>query len=265
MTDVRVIHGDCVEVLRGLTFPDGARIHTITDPPYSETVHKNVRTSKRNELPDTAEFTCRTKRVHDLGFDSLDEDTRNAIADWHADNCNGWFAAFSDTESSHLWRGSCESAGLDYVRTAFWIRRGGAPQFTGDRPAAACEAITLCHPKGRKLWNGGGKAGLYDYPIVANRFGQRGSRVHPTQKPLGLMMDLMRDFTNEGDWIVDPFCGAGTTLVAALKLGRNAIGIERIQEHYETARDWVAAELEGQDLQSHRGGQTTLFGAMEVK
>lgn len=257
---VEVLHGDCLELLATLRIPDGARVHTIMDPPYSEAVHKNAMTGRwKRSLPDAEEKPCRKNRRIEFGFEALDENTRNAVADWHADNCNGWLVVFSDSESGHLWRGSCESAGLDYVRTAAWIRRGGAPQFTGDRPAAGFEAITLCHPKGRKRWNGGGKAGIYDYPIVANRFGAQGSRCHPTQKPLELMLDLVADFTNEGDWVVDPFCGSGTTLVAAARLGRNAVGIERLAEHYETARDRVAAELNGNDLRSYRAGQGVLF------
>lgn len=261
---VEVIHGDCLEVLKTLQLPSGARVHTITDPPYSETVHKNAMTGRwKRELPDTEEHECRKARRIEFGFESLTDETRDAIAAWHADRCNGWLVVFSDSESSHLWRSSCESVGLDYVRTAAWIRRGGAPQFTGDRPAAGFEAITLCHPKGRKRWNGGGKAGIYDCPIVANRCGQRGSRVHPTQKPLELMLELVRDFTNEGDWIIDPFCGSGTTLVAAQRLGRSAIGIDRLLEHYETARDRVRADASGSNLQHYRRGQTTLFDTLK--
>jgi len=47
---------------------------------------------------------------------------------------------------------------------------------------------------------------------------------HPTQKPLSIMERIVTIFSNEGDLILDPFCGSGTTLVAAEKLGRTFIG-----------------------------------------
>jgi len=57
------------------------------------------------------------------------------------------------------------------------------------------------------------------------------SNLHPTQKPLALMEYLIRTYTNEGDTILDPFAGSGTTLLAAKRLNRKAIGIE-ISEDY---------------------------------
>ena len=53
----------------------------------------------------------------------------------------------------------------------------------------------------------------------------RNGRVHPTEKPLSLMIDLMRKMPKEC-LIVDPFCGSGTTGVACLMLGRRFLGIE---------------------------------------
>jgi len=49
---------------------------------------------------------------------------------------------------------------------------------------------------------------------------------HPTQKPLAIMERIVLASTNPGDVILDPFCGSGTTGVAAIKLGRKFIGID---------------------------------------
>lgn len=49
---------------------------------------------------------------------------------------------------------------------------------------------------------------------------------HKSQKPIKLMMELVKKFTDEGDIILDPFMGSGSTLLAAKKLNRRAIGIE---------------------------------------
>lgn len=251
----QMLRGDCVELLPSVGKVD----HLISDPPYSEHVHRSVRTSGRNVAPDVVDFACRTRRTVDLGFEHLDEGIRVAVALWAAVNVARWTAVFSDIESSHLWREELEAQGLNYKRTAVWVRQGGAPQFTGDRPASGVEAITLAHPKGRSRWNGGGKAGVYTHPVVQNRLGQRGSRVHPTQKPLALMLALVEDFTSPGDLVLDPFAGSGTTGVACLRLGRRFIGIEQDAEHYETARERLEAEERGLSLQAARAGQEALF------
>lgn len=49
---------------------------------------------------------------------------------------------------------------------------------------------------------------------------------HPTQKPLSLMERVINIYSNEGDLVLDPFCGSGTTLVAAKKLARNYLGVD---------------------------------------
>ncbi len=64
-------------------------------------------------------------------------------------------------------------------------------------------------------------------------------------------MDLVRDFTNPGDTIVDPFMGTGAIGVAALALGRRYIGIEMDPAFFEAARERIAAQ----------DGAGTLFAA----
>lgn len=65
------------------------------------------------------------------------------------------------------------------------------------------------------------------------------NRLHPTQKPLALIEYLINTYTNEGDIILDFTCGSGTTLVAAKKLGRKAIGIELDERYCEIAKNRI--------------------------
>ena len=58
---------------------------------------------------------------------------------------------------------------------------------------------------------------------------------HPTQKPLELMKALIELVTQEGQVVLDPFAGSGTTLLAAKKLGRKYIGFEMEDEFFENA------------------------------
>lgn len=64
---------------------------------------------------------------------------------------------------------------------------------------------------------------------------------HPTQKPLDLLERIVLASTNEGDLILDPFMGSGTTGVAALKLNRKFVGIEKEKEFLELAKKRIYA------------------------
>lgn len=255
-----VVCADCLGVLP--TLPERSVDHSFSDFPYSRHQHESVRSSGRNRglvAGDGKSYDCNVRRTQDLGFAHLSPRVRRVCARETARVVRRWSVAFSDVESSWLWRTSYVASGLQYVRTMHWIRLGGAPQFTGDRPAAGCEAMTLVHPRGRKRWNGGGKAGIYTYPIVLNHLGERGSRVHPTQKPEELMGALIEDFSDPGDLIGDWTCGSGTTGVAALRLGRRFIGIERESKWAELSRERLRAEESGSTLQARRAGQRGLF------
>jgi site-specific DNA-methyltransferase (adenine-specific) len=62
-----------------------------------------------------------------------------------------------------------------------------------------------------------------------------GNRLHPTQKPIEALQPLIRAFCKAGGVVLDPFCGSGSTLVAANDIGRNFIGIELDSAHHLTA------------------------------
>ncbi|EJT04938.1 DNA methyltransferase [Rhizobium sp. CCGE 510] len=62
-----------------------------------------------------------------------------------------------------------------------------------------------------------------------------GNHLHPTQKPLRPLAELIGSFSQPGDLVLDPFCGSGSTLVAARRLGRDYLGIELEAQHHLTA------------------------------
>ena len=68
-----------------------------------------------------------------------------------------------------------------------------------------------------------------------------GNRLHPTQKPVSSLRPLVETFCPIGGLVLDPFCGSGSTLVAAQKTGREYTGIEIDHEHYATAQARLAA------------------------
>jgi site-specific DNA-methyltransferase (adenine-specific) len=67
--------------------------------------------------------------------------------------------------------------------------------------------------------------------------------LHATQKPVGLCEYLIKTYTREGDTVLDSCMGSGTTGVAALKLGRRFIGIEKYTEYYLAAKSRIEKEI----------------------
>ena len=65
------------------------------------------------------------------------------------------------------------------------------------------------------------------------------NRLHPTQKPVALLENLIRTYTNEGETILDFTIGSGTTAVACINTGRNFIGIEKDDKYFEIANNRI--------------------------
>lgn len=61
-------------------------------------------------------------------------------------------------------------------------------------------------------------------------------KIHPTQKPVNLLKQLITIFTDPSDVVIDPVAGSGTTLRAAMELGRNSYGFELSKEFYNKAK-----------------------------
>ena len=67
---------------------------------------------------------------------------------------------------------------------------------------------------------------------------------HPTTKPVKLMSYIITLFTREGDWVLDPFLGSGTTGVAAKLINRHFVGIEREQEYMDIIQERLSVSRE---------------------
>ena len=67
-------------------------------------------------------------------------------------------------------------------------------------------------------------------------------KIHPTQKPVPLLKELISIFTDEGEVVIDPCAGSGTTLIASHQLGRKAYGFECDTQIYRKAKNLVDAQ-----------------------
>lgn len=197
--------GDCLEVLPCIGLVNAI----ITDPPYGDTETHAKHLSKvllRDSTPARQE----------LKFDGISKKQLIKMAqDWCVLS-TGWVVFTCEWK----YMTALHKAGL-LIRFGIWRKPDGAPQFTGDRPGMGWEAVAICHKPGKKRWNGGGKHAFWQYPKAQNNSG------HPTGKPLGLFEDFVRDFSDLGGLVADPFMGSGTTGVACMELGRKFIGVER--------------------------------------
>lgn len=204
---VTLYHGDCFEVFP--TLPGRSVDAVITDPPYAERTHTKARTPEgRNGVA----FSHITAAALSSALNSMGRISR------------GWVIATLDYR--HAVQFDTEPPpGLKCQRLGVWVKTNPTPQLTGDRPAQGWESIAYFHRADkRSQWNGGGSHGNYTMRIAD-------PEGHPTAKPLPLIQDLVRKFTNPGELVFDPFAGSGTTLRAAVNEGRRAIGVE-IDERY---------------------------------
>jgi DNA modification methylase len=81
--------------------------------------------------------------------------------------------------------------------------------------------------------------------IPTSKMTDREKKGYPTQKPLVLLERLILNSTKEGDFILDPFCGCATALVAAEKLNRQWVGIDISIKAFELVKERLKEEVEG--------------------
>ena len=86
-----------------------------------------------------------------------------------------------------------------------------------------------------KVIRGSGKM-VFDW-FEWKRDGKEYPKIHPTQKPVNVLKRLIEIFTDEGDVVIDPVAGSGTTLQAAFELGRPSYGFEVSKQFYTAAKE----------------------------
>jgi site-specific DNA-methyltransferase (adenine-specific) len=199
-----VIHGDCISVMRGM---ESASVDFIlTDPPYLVRYRSRTGQTVRND--DNARWLepafAEMYRVLKPGSLCL------SFYGWnHADK---FFAA---------WRG----AGFRIVgHVVFRKRYASAAGFVQYRHESA-----YLLAKGNAILPKNPPADVVDWEYTGNR-------LHPTQKPVSVLKPFIAAFCQPGGVVLDPFCGSGSTLVAARELGRDYLGIELDARYVETAR-----------------------------
>lgn len=174
----------------------------ITDPPYSERTHEGALSSTGEQ--GVAGYAAWTPA------DAVDFCTA-----WAA-RCRGWMFILSDDVLGPIMRDHLDGLGRRGFPLLPVLQH--MPQIRGDGPGSpGCFAV-VSRPRGAVFSEWGSLPCWYEAP--------RDGTIVRGGKPLGLMLDVVRDYSRAGDRVVDPCAGGGTTLIAADALGRHAIGAE---------------------------------------
>jgi site-specific DNA-methyltransferase (adenine-specific) len=208
----------------------------ICDPPYNERTHSSAKTSKADGDGHL-----------DIDFDPL---SSFEFVPRLVSLARQWCVCFCALEQLGEY---ADAAGDAWIRAGIWDRRAGTAFARSDRPFQGAEGIAIMSGAKEKVFPAGAKRAVWVSPI------ERNDREHETQKPLGLMLEIVADFTSPGDLVLDPFCGSSTTGVACLRLGRRYIGIEKQERWVNFSRERLGAESQCNTLSASRAGQESLF------
>ena len=260
--DVVIAPGDCLETLRAL--PDGFAKLIITSPPYNigkayekataldhylnslrpaiEQIIRVLSTEGSlcwqvgNYVEDAEVFPLDIYFYH--LFKSRGLKLRNRII-WHFEHGLHASKRFSGRYETLLWftKGDLYTFNLDSVRVP--AKYPGKTHFKGEKKRQPSG-----NPLGKNpsdIWRivlQDWETALWNIPNVKANHPEK--TLHPCQFPIELVERCVLALTNEDDWVLDPFSGVGSALLAALKNKRRAMGCEKEEEYVEIAKRRIA-------------------------
>ena len=193
---------DCLQGMR-LMKEQGIKVDwIITDPPYGICVNHNIGRRKGDNPSDYKKAYWDKERLSKSYFDLMLETAGHCVIFG-----GNYYTDFLPPSKSWIVWDKMLSEDLTFSQVELaWTN------------ADCMSKIIKCFP------NGGEK------------------RIHPTQKPLPVLEWIIAKYTNEGDLILDPFMGSGTTAVACHKLQRRYIGFELDKEYFDLANKRIESE-----------------------
>lgn len=215
----KITHADCLTILKQL--PDKSVDLVLTDPPYGIGADKNVRAN--------TQYGNALAQSKDYGVKNWDY----KIPDYE------YFKEISRISKHQImWGGNYFTAHLQ--PSSCWLVWD---KVTGNNGYADCElawtSFSFAVRYFRYQWKG----------FLQEKMGDcKEERCHPTQKPLPLFKWCLNNYSKEGDLILDPFSGSGTTALACHTLKRRFICIEKEAEYVEVARNRLKVEQSKLDL-----------------
>jgi DNA modification methylase len=213
----RVTRGDCVEVMKRMGA--GSVDFILTDPPYLVRYLDRSGRSVRNDDNDgwlEPAFAQMHRVLKDSRF------------------CVSFYAWNKADRFIEAWK----KAGFRIVGHIVFPKKY----------ASSSRFMKYQHEQAYLLMKGNGPPPANPRPdVIPWRY--TGNKLHPTQKPVGSLTPLVEAFTKPGELVLDPFCGSGSTLVAAKETGRCFAGIELDPVHYQTAEARLQKERKAINVQ----------------
>jgi hypothetical protein len=210
------------------------------DAPYSEKTHAghDEGTAEANRQRGPIQCADAVRQISErrkINYGAWSEAEVFKFVNHWTDRVRGWFVTVTDHVLAPAWASAFDAVGRYVFSPIAYVAPGSRVRLTGDGPAQWSCWIIVARPRSREFLSWGALPGAYILPP-----GHGGALPVVGGKPLWLMSRLVEDYSRPGDLVVDPCCGAGTTLVAALRSGRRAIGGDINPEHAELARLWTA-------------------------
>jgi DNA modification methylase len=200
---------------------------TVTDPPYNVPINGHVRSKSTTKH---REFVKASGEMTDQEFQLLLSNSLKQIREFSRDGALTY--SFMDWRSIEALLRSGRRLDLELINLAVWNKtNGGMGSFYRSQHelCAIFKVGSAAHINNIKLGaTGRYRTNVWDYPGF-NSFGRNRDEalsIHPTVKPVAMIVDIIKDASRRGDIIFDPFGGSGTTIVAAQRCGRKARLIE---------------------------------------
>ena len=234
-------HIKCCDGLKEiLTLPSCSIDLVLTDLPYliSRETHFNTGGCYNSEIKGSR----RKVPVTDFGdWDKTKYDYEGMINQFYRLlKPHGSLIMFYDIWKMQSLKEMCENANFKQMRLCKWEKTNPVPiNSKVNYLTNSTEYFITCVKKGKPTFNSQYDRGVYSYPILHGK--ER--TVHPTQKPLSLISDIVLKHSNVGDTVLDPFMGTGTTGVACLHSNRKFIGFEIQEDYFKISQNRIRGKL----------------------
>jgi hypothetical protein len=216
----------------------------IVDAPYSARTHGGHDRGLDTGRYDAANGTSADRRA--ITYEGwTPEDVAAFVQHWSR-RTRGWIVTITDHVLAPVWAEALSEAGRYVFAPVPWVATGSRVRLAGDGPSSWTCWIIVARPRtgndrnGRPFSKWGTLPGAYLH--TSDRGGHIGG------KPLALMEALVRDYSRPGDLVCDPCAGYGTTLAAALRQGRQAVGAEMDPETHAAGLRYLDTHGRVRDL-----------------